>query len=143
MKKLKNNPFRIFYLLLVSCTLIFYLCTLHTSMNKLEKHQEEHQEILAGYHTGSHYGRTQDANLHKIDYEWYIDHNISEEDYYKIDLVIKRTIAKSFQYYTTKQLLTKPSDIPTDLKNRIEDSVFALQPYGWYITKLSIYPENK
>lgn len=142
MKKFKNNPFRALYLLLISGTLIIYLCTLHTSISKLEQRQEEHQEVLAGCYTGSHYGRTQDANLHKIDYAWYIDHNISEEDYYKIDLVIKRTIAKSFQYYTTEQLLTKHSDIPTDLKNRIEDSVFALQPYGWYITKLFIYTEK-
>ena len=142
MKKLKNNPFRVLYLLIIASTLIIYLCTLHTSLNKLERHQDEPQEVLAGCHTGSHYGRTQDANLHKIDYEWYIDHNINEEDYYKIDLVIKRTIAKSFQSYTTEQLLTKPSDIPTDLKNRIEDSVFALQPYGWYITQLFIYVEK-
>ena len=142
MNKLKNTPFRAFYLLIIASTLLIYLCTLHTNLNKLEKHQAEHQEVLAGCHTGSHYGRTQDANLHKIDYEWYIDHNISEEDYHKIDLVIKRTIAKSFQYYTTEQLLTKHSDIPTDLKNRIEDSVFALQPYGWYITKLFIYTEK-
>ena len=142
MKKFKNTTFRAFYLLIIAGTLIIYLCTLHTSMNKLEKHQEEHQEVLAGYHTGSHYGRTQDANLYNIDYEWYIDHNISEEDNLKIDLVIKRTLAKSFQYYTTEQLVAIPNDATTDIKNRIEDSVFALQPYGWYITKLSIYPEN-
>ena len=138
MKKIKNTVFHAFYLLLISCALIFYLCTLHKSMDKVE----EYQEISAGYHTGSHYGRTQDANLYNIDYEWYIDHNISEEDNLKIDLVIKRTLAKSFQYYTTEQLLAMPNDATTDIKNRIEDAVFALQPYGWHLSKLSIYPEK-
>ena len=138
MKKFKNNPLHAFYLLIIASTLTICLCTLHKSMDKVE----EYQEISAGYHTGSHYGRTQDANLYNIDYEWYIDHNISEEDNLKIDLVIKRTLAKSFQYYTTEQLLAMPNDATTDIKNRIEDAVFALQPYGWHLSKLSIYPEK-
>jgi hypothetical protein len=138
MKKFKNNPFHAFYLLIIACTLTICLCTLHKSMDKVE----ECQEILSGYHTGSHYGKTQDADLYNIDYEWYIDHNISEEDNLKIDLVIKRTLAKSFQYYTTEQLLAIPNDATTDIKNRIEDAVFVLQPYGWHLSKLSIYPEK-
>lgn len=87
--------------------------------------------------SGSHYGRTQDGVLCDVSYSWYVNHNISEDQHLKIDLLLKRTIAKSFSYYTYEDIITIPDDFTTDFKSRLEDAVFAIEP-GFIITHVLI-----
>ena len=89
-------------------------------------------------HNGNHYGRTQDGVLCDVKYGWYVNHPISEDDYLKIDLLLKRTIVKSFQYYKYEQLTTTPNEFTTDFKSRLEDAVFAIMPSGFVITHVLI-----
>lgn len=89
-------------------------------------------------HKGNHYGRTQDGVLCDVSYSWYVNHPISEDEHLKIDLLLKRTIAKSFKYYNYEQIITIPSDFPTDFKSRLEDAVFAIMPSGFVITQVLI-----
>lgn len=89
-------------------------------------------------HNGNHYGRTQDGVLCDVKYGWYVNHPISEDDYLKIDLLLKRTIVKSFQYYTYEQIKTIPNEFTTDFKSRLEDAVFAIMPSGFVITHVLI-----
>ena len=86
----------------------------------------------------NHYGRTQDGVLCDVKYGWYVNHPISEEDYLKIDLLLKRTIVKSFQYYNYEQIKTIPDEFTTDFKSRLEDAVFAIMPSGFVITHVLI-----
>ena len=67
----------------------------------------------------SHYGRTQDGVLCNVKYGWYVNHPISEDDYLKIDLLLKRTIVKSFKYYTYEQIITIPNEYTVYIKTRI------------------------
>lgn len=86
---------------------------------------------------GNHYGRTQDGVLCTIRYSWYVNRTISEDEYLKIDLLLKRTIAKSFSYYEHEQITKIPNDFTTDFKSRLEDAVFAIEP-GFVITHVFI-----
>lgn len=87
--------------------------------------------------SGKHYGRTQDGVLCDVSYSWYVNHNISEDQQLKIDLLLKRTIAKSFSYYEYKQIINIPDDFTVDFKSRLEDAVFAIEP-GFVITNVFI-----
>lgn len=89
-------------------------------------------------HNGNHYGRTQDGVLCDVKYGWYVNHPISEDDYLKIDLLLKRTIAKSFTYYTHEQITNIPDDFTVDFKSRLEDAVFAIKPSGFVLTQVFI-----
>lgn len=88
-------------------------------------------------HNGNHCGRTQDGVLCDVKYGWYVNHPISEDDYLKIDLLLKRTIVKSFKYYTYEQIKTIPNEFTTDFKSCLEDAVFAIEP-GFVITQVLI-----
>lgn len=94
--------------------------------------------LSKGSYKGSHYGRTQDGVLYDVSYSWYVDRTINEDEYLKIDLLLKRTIAKSFSYYTHEQITKIPSDFTIDFKSRLEDAVFAIEPSGFVITNVFI-----
>lgn len=91
-----------------------------------------------GCYTGNHYGRTTDGVLYEIYYEWYIDHTIDEDKYLQIDLIIKRTLAKAFNYYTCEQLLKESDKVITDITNRLNDVMFAVEPSKLYLNKIYI-----
>ena len=123
--------------LVMGLMLGIYIGSIH-SVIKVIRHEDTLKEFSKGVYSGSHYGRTQDGVLCSVDYSWYIDHTINEDEYTKIDLVIKRTIAKSFLYYTHEQITKIPDDFTTDFKSRLEDAVFAIEPLGFTITKIFI-----
>ena len=95
------------------------------------------KEFSKRCYSGSHYGRTQDGVLCDVRYSWYVNHTISEDEYLKIDLLLKRTIAKSFEYYTHEQITKIPNDFSVDFQSRLEDAVFAIEP-GFIITHVFI-----
>ena len=114
-----------------------YIGSIH-SVIKVIRHEDTLKEFSKGVYNGSHYGRTQDGVLCDVSYSWYIDHGINEDDYAKIDLVIKRTIAKSFMYYKHEQIIKIPDEFTVDFKSRLEDAVFAIVPSGFTITHVFI-----
>lgn len=79
-----------------------------------------------------------DGVLYKICYEWYVDHTINEDIYFKIDLIIKKTLAKSFNNYTGEQLLKESDEIIIDITDRLNDVMFAVEPYGLYLNRIYI-----
>ena len=90
------------------------------------------------HYTGEHYGKTMDGVLYEIYYEWYVDHTINEDIYFKIDLIIKKTLAKSFNNFTGEQLLNESDNIIIDITDRLTDVMFAVEPYGLYLNKIYI-----
>lgn len=107
------------------------------SITKVTPYENTLEEFSKRSHSGSHYGRTQDGVLCEVSYGWYVNHNISEDQYLKIDLLLKRTIAKSFSYYTYEDIITIPDDFTVDFENRLKDAVFAIEP-GFIITHVLI-----
>ena len=114
-----------------------YIGSIH-SVIKVIRHEDPIEKFAKGSYSGSHYGRTQDGVLCNVSYNWYIDHTINEDEYAKIDLVIKRTIAKSFTYYKYDQITKIPDDFIVDFKSRLEDAVFAIEPLGFTLTNVFI-----
>lgn len=108
------------------------------SVAKVTPSENTLQEFSKRSYSGSHYGRTQDGVLCEVSYGWYVNHNISEDQYLKIDLLLKRTIAKSFSYYTYEDIISIPDDFTVDFKSRLEDAVFAIEPSGFVITHVFI-----
>lgn len=95
-----------------------------------------------GCYTGNHYGQTTDGVLYEIYYEWYVDHTINEDIYLKTDLVIKKTLAKSFNSYSCEQLLKDSDKIITDITDRLNDAMFIIEPYGLYLNRIYIKKSN-
>ena len=99
-----------------------------------------------GCYVGEHYGKTTDGVLYEIHYEWYVDHIINEDIYLKIDLIIKKTLSKSFNNYTGEQLLKDSDKIIIDITDRLNDVLFAIEPHGLYLNRIYInkikYIEN-
>jgi hypothetical protein len=91
-----------------------------------------------GCYAGEHYGKTTDRVLYEIYYEWYVDHTINEDIYLKIDLIIKKTLSKSFNNYTGEQLLKDSDKIIIDITDRLNDVMFAIEPYGLYLNRIYI-----
>lgn len=123
--------------LIIGLMIGIYIGSIH-SVIKVIHHEDTLKEFSKGVYNGSHYGRTQDGVLCDVKYNWYIDHAINEDEYSKIDLVIKRTIAKSFTYYKYDQITNIPDDFTVDFKSRLEDAVFAIEPLGFVITHVFI-----
>lgn len=98
--------------------------------------------FLKGCYVGEHYGKTIDGVLYEIYYEWYVDHTINEDIYLKTDLIIKRTLAKSFNHYTSEQLLKESDKIITDITDRLNDAMFAIEPHGLYLNRIYIKKSN-
>jgi hypothetical protein len=74
---------------------------------------------------------------------WHLDVASTDVDRFKIDLIISRTIQKSIAKYSYKDLLNNSISIFSDIKERVEDCVFSIQPYGFMVCSLSINkPEN-
>lgn len=107
------------------------------SVTKVTPSEYTVKEFSKGSYSGSHYGRTQDGVLCDISYSWYVNHTISEDQHLKIDLLLKRTIAKSFSYYKYEQIINIPDDFTVDFKSRLEDAVFAIEP-GFVVTNVFI-----
>lgn len=95
-----------------------------------------------GCYVGEHYGKTTDGVLYEIYYEWYVDHTINEDTYLKIDLIIKKTLSKSFNHYTSEQLLKESDKIITDITDRLNDVMFAVEPNGLYLNRIYIKKSN-
>jgi hypothetical protein len=91
-----------------------------------------------GCYAGEHYGKTTDGVLYEIYYEWYVDHAIDEDIYFKIDLIIKKTLSKSFNNYTGEQLLKDSDKIIIDITDCLNDVMFAVEPYGLYLNRIYI-----
>jgi hypothetical protein len=102
-------------------------------------HSEDNvKTFLKGCYAGEHYGKTTDGVLYEIHYEWYVDHTINEDIYLKIDLIIKKTLSKSFNNYTGEQLLKDSDKIIIDITDRLNDVLFAIEPYGLYLNRIYI-----
>lgn len=102
-------------------------------------HSEDNVKTFSkGCYTGEYRGKTMDGVLYEIYYEWYIDHTINEDIYFKIDLIIKKTLAKSFNHYTCEQLLKDSDKIIIDITDRLNDVMFAVEPYGLYLNRIYI-----
>jgi hypothetical protein len=122
-----------------------YIGSVH-SVIKVIRSEDNVKTFSKGCYTGEHYGKTMDGVLYEIYYEWYVDHTINEDIYFKIDLIIKKTLAKSFNNYTSEQLLKESDKIIIDITDRLNDVMFAVEPYGLYLNKIYInkikYMEN-
>ena len=81
---------------------------------------------------------TNDAVKLCISCKWHIDVTTTEVDRFKVDLIVSRTINKYFNDISYEYLLEHKLEVLEDLQERIKDCVFALQPYGFSITTLSI-----
>lgn len=81
---------------------------------------------------------TNDAVKLCISCKWHIDAATTEVDRFKVDLIVSRTIKKYFNNISYEYLLERKLEVLEDLQERIKDCVFALQPYGFSITTLSI-----
>lgn len=127
---------KILLIVLISIVLGFIIGI--NSFTKVTPYENNLEEFSKRSHSGSHYGRTQDGVLCDVSYSWYVNHNISEDQYLKIDLLLKRTIAKSFSYYTYEDIISIPDDFTVDFKSRLEDAVFAIEPSGFVITHVLI-----
>lgn len=125
-----------FLIVLVSLIIGFIIGS--QSVIKVTSSENTLKEFSERCYSGSHYGITQDGVPCDISYSWYVDHNISEDEYLKIDLLLKRTIAKSFAYYTHEQITNIPDDFTIDFKSRLEDAVFAIKPSGFVLTNIFI-----
>lgn len=108
------------------------------SVTKVTPFENTLKEFSERSYSGNHYGITQDGVPCDVSYSWYVDHNISEDEYLKIDLLLKRTIVKSFAYYTHEQITKIPDDFTVDFKSRLEDAVFAIKPSGFVLTQVFI-----
>ena len=108
------------------------------SITKVAPSENTLKEFSKRSYSGSHYGRTQDGVLCDVRYSWHVNHNISEDQRLKIDLLLKRTIAKSFSYYKYEKIINIPDDFTVDFKSRLEDAVFAIEPSGFVITHIFI-----
>lgn len=106
------------------------------SVIKVIRSEDNVKTFSKGYYTDSHFGITMDGVIYEIYYEWYVDHAIDEDIYFKIDPVIKNTLAKSFNSYTCEQLLKESDKIITDITNRLNDVMFAVEPHGLYLNKI-------
>lgn len=132
---MKSKTFLIVLSSLIIGLMIGMCANFTHSFPKVTPHEYTLKE--SSTHNGSHYGRTQDGVLCTVSYSWYVNHPISEDEYLKIDLLLKRTIAKSFSYYKYEQITKTPDDFTVDFKSRLEDAVFAIEP-GFVITHVFI-----
>ncbi len=120
--------------------LIFGICI--GSTHPIKINSKNVKTFSKGCYTGNHYGQTIDGVLYEIYYEWYVDHTIDEDIYLKTDLIIKKTLAKSFNSYSCEQLLKDSDKIITDITDRLNDAMFAVEPYGLYLNRIYIKKSN-
>lgn len=126
---------------IIGLMLGIYIGSVHSVIKVI--HSEDNVKTFSkGCYTGNHYGRTMDGVLYEIYYEWYVDHTINEDIYLKIDLIVKRTLAKSFNHYTSEQLLKESDKIITDITDRLNDVMFAVEPNGLYLNRIYIKKSN-
>ena len=118
-----------------------YIGSVH-SVIKVINPKNNVKTFSKGCYTGNHYGQTTDGVLYEIYYEWYVDHTIDEDVYLKTDLVIKKTLAKSFNSYSCEQLLKDSDKIITDITDRLNDAMFAIEPHGLYLNRIYIKKSN-
>ena len=123
--------------ILISLVIGFIVGSSLYSVTKVTPSENTFKDFSKRSYSGNHYGRTQDGVLCTVSYSWYVNHNISEDEYLKIDLLLKRTIAKSFSYYKYEQIINIPDDFTVDFKSRLEDVVFAIEP-GFVITHVLV-----
>jgi hypothetical protein len=122
---------------LISLVIGFIVGVSLYSVTKVTPSENTLEEFSQRSYSSSHYGRTQDGVLCDVRYSWYVNHTISEDQQLKIDLLLKRTIAKSFSYYKYEQIINIPDDFTVDFKSRLEDAVFAIEP-GFVVTNVFI-----
>lgn len=117
------------FLIVLSSLIGFMIVVYVSSIYSITTHREDTlKEFSKKSYSGSHYGRTQDGVLCTVSYSWYVNHTINEDEHLKIDLLLKRTIAKSFSYYEYEQITKISDDFTVDFKSRLEDAVFAIEP---------------
>ena len=119
-----------------------YIGSVH-SVIKIVRSENNVKTFSKGCYTGNHYGQTTDGVLYEIYYSWYTDHTIDEDIYLKIDLIIKKTLAKSFNSYLYEQLLNDSKKIITDITDRLNDAMFIVEPYGIYLNSIYIKKSNQ
>lgn len=128
---------KIFLNILISLVIGFIVGSFMYSTIEVTHSENTLKEFSERSYSGNHYGRTQDGVLCDVSYSWYVNHTISEDQHLKIDLLLKRTIAKAFSYYKYEQIISIPNDFTIDFKSRLEDAVFAIEP-GFIITHVLI-----
>ena len=106
------------------------------STHPIKVNSKNEKTFLKGCYTGNYCVKTMDEVLYEIYYEWHVDHTINEDTYLKIDLIIKKTLAKSFNSYSYEQLLNDSEKIIIDITNRLNDVMFAVEPYGLYLNRI-------
>lgn len=109
-----------------------------SSTHSIKVSSKDVKTFSKGCYTGNHCVKTTDEVLYEIYYEWYVDHAINEDVYLKIDLIIKKTLAKLFNNYTSEQLLNESDNIIIDITDRLNDVMFAVEPYGLYLNRIYI-----
>lgn len=114
-----------------------YIGSVH-SVIKVIRSEDNVKTFSKGRYAGEHFGITMDGIIYEIHYEWYVDHTINEDIYFKIDPIIKNTLAKSFNHYTCEQLLKDSDKIIIDITDRLNDVLFAIEPHGLYLNRIYI-----
>lgn len=127
--------------IIIGLMLGIYIGSIH-SVIKVIRSEDNVKTFSKGCYTGNHYGQTTDGVLYEIYYEWYVDHTIDEDVYLKTDLVIKKTLAKSFNLYSCEQLLKESDKIITDITDRLNDVMFVVEPNGLYLNRIYIKKSN-
>ena len=112
------------------------------SVHPIKINSKNVKTFSKGCYKGDHYGQTTDGVLYEIYYSWYVDHTIDEDIYLKIDLIIKKTLAESFNSYSYEQLLNDSKKIITDITDRLNDAMFIVEPYGLYLNSIYIKKSN-
>lgn len=81
---------------------------------------------------------TNDAVPYEISCEWHLNDNSDEIQQLKINSIVGNTIQITFQKYSHEDILNNVDEIIIDLRKRIVDCVFPLQPYGFSLGNISI-----
>lgn len=114
-----------------------YIGSVH-SVIKVIRSEDNVKTFSKGRYVGEYFGITMDGVIYEIHYEWYVDHTINEDIYFKIDPIIKNTLAKSFNHYTCEQLLKDSDKIIINITDRLNDVLFAIEPHGLYLNRIYI-----
>lgn len=98
----------------------------------------EPEEVSSVIKSVNHYGVTNDAVEYHVNCDWHVNHSIDTDQILDIELLVRRTISKSFQYYSHQDIVDNLDSITIDLRNRIQDCIFAIEPSGFEIIHINI-----
>ena len=130
----KSDIVLLIALVLTGYIIALGIMDLHSQITQTSK-PEEVSSVLKSV---NHYGVTNDAVEYHVNCDWYVNHSINEDQILDIELLIRRTISKSFQYYSHADIVNNLDSITIDLRNRIQDCIFAIEPSGFEIIHINI-----